>query len=85
MKIAGHPQDRLRMGLAQHHGASQTRQHLAQPKTSVETVGRLGQIAPGVLTLADGVIAPADRAFDVTRAGQPTFSSTPCCLRPWLA
>ena len=52
MKIASHPQDRLRMGLAQHHGASQTRQHLALSKTPVEMGGRLGHIAPGVLFVA---------------------------------
>lgn len=48
MKIAGQPQDRLRIGPAEHHGAGQLRQHLAQAKTPVERGCRLGKVAPRV-------------------------------------
>lgn len=64
MKIAGHPQDRLRMGLAEHHGSGQPRQHHAQAKAPIEAKGRLIQIAPCVFALSDGMVAAADDPLD---------------------
>lgn len=73
------------MGLAQHRGPGKTWQHRAKTKLPVETIGGLGQIAPRIFALTDGVVAPAGRAFDVAQqcidptcaahlAGRPTAS-----------
>lgn len=51
--------------LAQHHRPRQSRQQLGEVKAAVEAVGGLGQIVPRILGLAHGVVAAADRPFDV--------------------
>lgn len=67
MKITGAAQRRLRARFAQHHRAKQSRQHLAQAKPSVETIGGFGQITARVIGLFDGMVTPVDGAFDVTQ------------------
>jgi len=76
------------MRLAQHHRTHQSRQHLAQSKSAVETVCRFSQIVPCILALADRMVAAADRALDVVqhdvdpaRAADLTVGASPCSLR----
>jgi len=67
MKIVDGAQFWLWPRLAQNHGPHESRQHLGEAKTAVESVSRFGEVAPCILGLAKGVIAAADGAFHVAQ------------------
>lgn len=67
MKITRHAQERLGMRFVQHPRTGRSRQHLAQAKTAVRTVGGFGQIQACLLGLPDCVVAPADGAFEIAQ------------------
>ncbi len=65
MKIGGHAQSRLGMGLAQHHRSGQSRQHLVQAKPAIKPVCGFRQIQARVLALLDRVVGQRTAADDV--------------------
>ena len=67
LEIVCHAQRHLGTRLAAHHRPDQMRQHLTELKSAIETIGRFGQISPCTPGLTDGVVAPADGAFDLGR------------------
>lgn len=65
MNIVHGAQIRLRPRLAQGYGAHQSWYQLGEAKTAIESIGRLGQVAPCGLGLPHGVAAATDGASDV--------------------